>query len=186
MPRWVSVNNESRQRKDRIGVGGCAHQLVLGSQISQGAQVSGIKDVENGIKNIHGVGFLEDSGRCYRHKDTHMHTHIHTPLSNLWSCSATVMANLNPSLTITAVSSEWTEVVLADVMLAGTSRQIREEHTVFPVLLIPLLTKGALYCTVQKRIFFSQLFPLDHFRFVLSHNRGRKEEVDTNRIPTWT
>lgn len=146
--------------------------------------MSGIKDVENGIKNIHGVGFLEDSGRCYRHKDTHMHTHVHTPLSNLWSCSATVMANLNPSLTITAVSSEWTEVVLADVMLAGTSRQIREEHTVFPVLLIPLLTKGALYCTVQKRIFFSQLFPLDHFRFVLSHNRGRKEEVDTNRIPT--
>lgn len=54
------------EKKKGIGVGGCA-QHVLGSKISQGAQVSRIKDVEKGIKNIHGVGTLKHACR---------HTHL--------------------------------------------------------------------------------------------------------------
>lgn len=81
--------------------------------------MSEIKDVEKGIKNIHGVGFLEDSGRCYQHKDILKHACRHTFLSAVCGAAITVMANLNPSFTITAVSSDWTEVVLADVMLAA-------------------------------------------------------------------
>lgn len=46
--------------KKGTGVGGCARKHVLGRQISQGAQVLRIKDVEKGIKNIHGLGFLGD------------------------------------------------------------------------------------------------------------------------------
>lgn len=122
---------------------GCAHQNVLGSQISQGAQVSGIKDVEKGTKNIRGAGFLEDTGRCYQHKDTLKHTSLSIPSSSLWSCSATVMANLNPSLTITAVSSDWTEVVLAD----NTSTDRRGTHGI-PNAFYPFAHRRALYCTV--------------------------------------
>lgn len=75
-------------KKKESGVGGNACQHVLGCQISQGAQVSEIKDVENGIKNIHGAGFLEDSGRCYQHKDTLTHARRHTFLSAV--CGAAV------------------------------------------------------------------------------------------------
>ncbi len=62
------------------------------------------------------------------------------PSSSLWSCSATVLASLNPSFTIITVSSDWTEVVVADVVLEG------EEHMVFPMLFIILLTEE--HCTV--------------------------------------
>lgn len=158
MPHWVLVNNESRQRKKGTGVGGCIHQHVLGSQISQGTQVSGFKDVEKGIKNIRGVGFLEDSGRCYQHKDTLKHRHTHTSPGSSWSCSATVTANLNPSLTITAVSTDWTEVVLADVMLADNIPTHTRGNMVFPMLFILSLTKE--HHTVQVGSFFSRNLPL--------------------------
>lgn len=93
----------------------CA-QHVLGSQISQGAQVSRIKDVEKGRKNIHSV----EAGATDTKSHRSMRADTHTSLSSLWTCRA----NPNPSLTITTESSEWTEVALADVMLAKTIPQI--------------------------------------------------------------
>lgn len=48
-----------KKKKRKLGLGGCAHQYVLGSQTSHCAQVSGIKDMEKGIKKyiyIYSVG----------------------------------------------------------------------------------------------------------------------------------
>lgn len=70
------------------------------------------------------------------------------------------MANLNPSLTITAVSSDWTEVVLADVMLADDILTDRRVTHGIPSAFYPLAHKSALCWTVQKGPSF---LPLDHF-----------------------
>lgn len=41
---------KTEKKKETGAGGGCAHQYVLGSQTSHCAQVSGIKDMEKGIK----------------------------------------------------------------------------------------------------------------------------------------
>lgn len=76
------------------------------------------------------------------------------------------MGNLNPSLTITAVSGDWTEVVLADVMPADNiSTDRRETHGIFPVLIMLLLTEKhctVLCCTKKDRLSLTT-FPTGSF-----------------------
>jgi len=81
-----------------------------------------------------------------------------------------VMGNLIPSLTITAVSTDWTEVVLDIVILADNRRVTHGTPNAFVML---SLTKEN--CTGQKIIaVLSQLSPLDHFQicFELREREG--------------
>lgn len=84
---------------------------------------------------------------------------IHISLSSLWSCSATVMANLNPSLTIKAVSIDWTEVVMANVMLTDNILTDRRGTHGSPNAFNTFAHERALYCTARKRPSFSHIFP---------------------------
>lgn len=70
---------KTEKKKRKLGLGGCVHQYVLGSQTSHCAQVSGIKDMEKGIK-IYIVLVLAFKGfrqvlLIQGHTKTCMHTH---------------------------------------------------------------------------------------------------------------
>lgn len=62
-----------------------------------------------------------------------------------------MMGNLNPSLTITTVSSDWTEVVPADVMLADNILTDRRGTHGIPNAFYAFVHKRALCRTVQKK-----------------------------------
>ncbi len=109
-----------------------------------------------------------------RHTSTCMQAH--TSLSSLCSYGATVMANLNPSLTITAVSSDWTEVVLADNIL--TDR--RGPHG-FPTAFYPPALKRAPYCTEHKGPFLSHNF--SHWN-ISDLFKATLEEVNKKQVLT--
>lgn len=61
------------------------------------------------------------------------------------------LANLNPSMTITAVSIDWSEVVQADAIQADILTHRRGTHGI-PTAFYAFAHKRALYCTKKDHL----------------------------------
>ena len=85
----------------------------------------------------------------------------HASLSSMWRCRA----NLNPSLIITAVSSDWTEGVLLVACWHQHFHRLERRTLYPPCFFYAFVYKTALHCSVQKRIIF---FPHNLSRWIIS------------------